>query len=460
MKRCILLFLSLMLFVSFSLPVQASDHQLKVYLNGMKLGDDMQARIVKGSVLVSLNVFTALGAQASLDKNSGAIQIVLEQQVYSLTVNSKKIRSGNKEWELPAAPAYMDGNVFIPLTWFTEQFKVKSIFDRLTKSIFLFQKARQIEMQDKTITIETSAASSAEAPTVQAAAGLSTVGSIINVKNQIVIQLDAGVSPSSFYLENPDRIVLDLPNSTLGSTLNGLTPEQNGVIESRNPLIKGIRYSLFSKEPSTVRVVVDLHQSAKYSIVENKQANQVIVALNQFSYKVVLDPGHGGKDPGATGFSKSLEKDFTLAVSMKVHKLLENEPLIQSYMTRTDDSFPSLSDRAEFANKLNADLFISIHGNTFEQQSVSGTETYYMVDQSKLLAQTMHKHILQATGFRDRGIRKEDFKVLKETKMHAVLLEIGYMSNPGDEAAMLKGSVQDRIAQAIVTAMKEYFGIY
>ncbi|CAH0122718.1 hypothetical protein PAE9249_05307 [Paenibacillus sp. CECT 9249] len=178
-------------------------------------------------------------------------------------------------------------------------------------------------------------------------------------------------------------------------------------------------------------------------------------------YKVVLDPGHGGKDRGATGASGQDEKDFTLQLSHKVRERLEQEPQIEVYMTRTDDSFISSIDRErpEFANQLNADVFLSIHGNTFTDAGVSGTETYYYREESLQLAEIMHKHTVEATGFRDRGVKKENFFVVKDTTMPAVLLEVGYLTNPQDEAQLLKDEVQNRIAGSIVAGIKEYLNI-
>lgn len=178
-------------------------------------------------------------------------------------------------------------------------------------------------------------------------------------------------------------------------------------------------------------------------------------------YKVVLDPGHGDKDRGATGASGQDEKDFTLQLSHKVRERLEQEPQIEVYMTRTDDSFISSIDRErpEFANQLDADIFVSIHGNTFTDAGVSGTETYYYREESLQLAEIMHKHTVEATGFRDRGVKKENFFVVKDTKMPAVLLEVGYLTNPQDEEQLLKDEVQNRIAASIVAGIKEYLNI-
>ncbi len=175
-------------------------------------------------------------------------------------------------------------------------------------------------------------------------------------------------------------------------------------------------------------------------------------------FKVVIDPGHGGKDRGATGASGNFEKEFTLQLARKVEELAKQEPRIQVYMTRTDDRFISSVDRErpKFANDLDADLFISIHGNTYEDPGVSGTETYYYHKNSLSLADIMQRQVVQASGFRDRGAKKQDYFVLKDTDMPAVLIETGYATNPQEEKAMLTEEVQSRIAASILEGIKEY----
>ncbi|MBP2242617.1 N-acetylmuramoyl-L-alanine amidase [Cytobacillus eiseniae] len=175
-------------------------------------------------------------------------------------------------------------------------------------------------------------------------------------------------------------------------------------------------------------------------------------------YKIVIDPGHGGKDVGSTGVSGQYEKDFTLSVSKKVENLLKQESQIDVYMTRADDSFLSQESRyrPKYANELNADLLISIHGNTFDDSSVSGTEVFYYHKNSRKLAEVLLKHVVEATGFRDRGAKKQDLFVVKDTEMPAVLIEVGYLTNPQDESKMWTAEGQNDVAAAIVEGIKEY----
>lgn len=174
------------------------------------------------------------------------------------------------------------------------------------------------------------------------------------------------------------------------------------------------------------------------------------------TYKIVLDPGHGGEDVGAIGASGLYEKDFNLSVAAKVKKLLEKDERIEVYLTREDDRYLALENRhsADFAKDV--DGFISIHGNAFVESHVSGTETFYNRRNSRTFARIIHNHVVEATGFNDRNVQKEDFYVLKKNKVPAVLLELGFLSNSEEESIMFTEQFQDRVAEAIVAGIEEY----
>ncbi|MCC3376706.1 N-acetylmuramoyl-L-alanine amidase [Cohnella sp. REN36] len=175
-------------------------------------------------------------------------------------------------------------------------------------------------------------------------------------------------------------------------------------------------------------------------------------------FKVVIDPGHGGYDPGAEGASGDEEKDFTLSLSQKVADLMRQEPeTFEVHLTRTDDTFVDLAERPALANELGADAFLSIHGNTFvEDTSVSGTESFYYNDGSQELAEAVHQPLLEALGFRDRGVKKESLQVIRDSEVPAALVEVGFLTNPAEEAQLLQEETQDRAAEAIVKGLRRF----
>ncbi|RUS45951.1 N-acetylmuramoyl-L-alanine amidase [Cohnella sp. AR92] len=175
-------------------------------------------------------------------------------------------------------------------------------------------------------------------------------------------------------------------------------------------------------------------------------------------FRILIDAGHGGIDPGAEGASGAEEKDMTLSVARKVYELLRNDPLYEVHMTREDDSFIELEDRADISNDLEADAFLSIHGNKYDDPSVSGIETYYDSSDSLLLAQAIHDKLIRETGFNDRGIKREDWTVLALNERPSILMELGFLSNPEEESRMRDPQWQDRVAEAIVDGLNRYFG--
>ncbi|MDX8044383.1 N-acetylmuramoyl-L-alanine amidase [Gracilibacillus sp. S3-1-1] len=174
--------------------------------------------------------------------------------------------------------------------------------------------------------------------------------------------------------------------------------------------------------------------------------------------KVVIDPGHGGDDPGAIGASGSYEKDFTLSLSNKIVELLQTDPRLEVFMTREGDQFLSTEtrERPMIANDLGADLFISIHANTYDTPTITGTETFYYNDYSESLAAIIHRHVVQATGYDDRGVKQANYFVLADTNMPAILIEVGYLTNPEQEQEMLTDAFQQNVAEAIVEGINEY----
>ncbi|MDF2926052.1 MAG: hypothetical protein K0R57_4966 [Paenibacillaceae bacterium] len=268
-----------------------------------------------------------------------------------------------------------------------------------------------------------------------------------------------GIKPAISRLSNPERLIIDIPYAALGKTVNGKPPVQNGEIAVNSPHAGKIRYALFMDNPSTVRIVVDLNQKIAYTLLESTKKGEWAISLKSVKYTVVLDAGHGGKDPGAMTDMGHNEKDFNLSVVLKIAKQLEAVPGFNVQLTRSDDTFVELDDRVEFANGMGADLFVSIHGNKFTKESISGTETYYSRDDSLTLAEVLHRRILGATQFVDRGVRTSNFRVTKGTIMPAVLCEIGYLSNAQQEQAMFDEALQIRVAESIAAGIKEYLQI-
>ncbi|MCS7462518.1 N-acetylmuramoyl-L-alanine amidase [Paenibacillus doosanensis] len=295
----------------------------------------------------------------------------------------------------------------------------------------------------------------------QAKEPLTTIRSIALEGDQFVIKTSGADQAANVSAVNSqNRIVIDIPYGQLDPTLK-LNDKGEGTIKVNRAGVSQIRYLLFSKESSIVRIIIDLTNRVDFKPSVKKVPNQLswTISAAKDKYKVVIDPGHGGKDSGAISATKRMEKDFVLSLGLKVNKLLQKEPKIEPYMTRGDDTFVELADRASFANNMNADLFVSIHANSAGKESVEGVETYYYTDQSLPFAKLMHEQLLKSTQFPDRKVKQENFYVVKNTTMPSLLLEIGFLTNKSEEAVMYQDAFQDRVAASIVAAIKQQLNI-
>ncbi|MBU9713519.1 SH3 domain-containing protein [Evansella tamaricis] len=172
---------------------------------------------------------------------------------------------------------------------------------------------------------------------------------------------------------------------------------------------------------------------------------------------IFLDPGHGGRDPGAI-VNGVYESHIAMDISNQLKGKLESTGA-KVVMSRTNDTFVSLSNRVTLANNSGADIFISIHMNFFSSTSASGVEMFYdrtyQGNNSHKLANALQQQMVQQMGLRDRGIKERGLEVVKYTRMPAVLAELGFMSNPNDLSMLL--NQQDQITDALVHAIDLYF---
>ncbi len=215
--------------------------------------------------------------------------------------------------------------------------------------------------------------------------------------------------------------------------------------------------------------------------------------------KVVIDPGHGGHDPGSTGATGLVEKDVTLDVAKRLAVLLETNLGSEVFLTRNEDVYVSPEQRTEIANQHHADLFISIHVNSSQLRTATGVETYYLnftsspealevaarenassersvadlgslikkialkdkIDESREFAGRLQQSLYNGSTkagnrTKDRGVRKAPLIVLIGAEMPSVLTEIGFLSNPKEEAMLKKQEYRQKIAEALFRGVAQY----
>ncbi|AIQ59491.1 N-acetylmuramoyl-L-alanine amidase family protein [Paenibacillus borealis] len=474
---CMLL---LLLFFVVILPGhgQAAAATNKIFLDGQELtaGQDVPVENVNNSIMVPLRMIAEnLGYKVDWNQTSKTVTIEQQGKTMQLIVNQTAASVDGKTVILTTSPLLRNGTTLVPIRFIGEQFGLTVKWDNTKKIVDLITP----EIPDSNT--ETGGSSgdggTVVVPPDDAANGLSMINGISFNENRLTIALEGNTQPKVSKVTGPDRIVIDLPNATFSDvfgTGQQLDPNLNGMLTVTDyPEVSGIRYSLYSTNPYTVRFVIDLNTSKNYSVeVSGDVSKLIVIDLNAQSTGdtstqpgnsgrklVVLDAGHGAKDSGAVGVTGKYEKNFNLAVILKAAELLKQENKIDVVLTRSDDTFLELKDRAAIANNLKADLFISVHANSSGSSAASGTETYYQREASKALANVMHKYLVQATGLSDRGVRYGNFHVIRETTMPAVLLEVGYLSNKNDEALLFTESLQNKVAASMVSGIKEYLGV-
>jgi N-acetylmuramoyl-L-alanine amidase len=175
--------------------------------------------------------------------------------------------------------------------------------------------------------------------------------------------------------------------------------------------------------------------------------------------KIFIDPGHGGNDPGATA-NGLFEKDLTLSIALKLKAELLKYENVQVKLSRENDTYLTLSERAKMANDWGADIFISIHINAgggvgFESYIYNGSVSTSTIAYQNII----HEEIVKVTGWNDRGKKRENYAVLRETKMPAILTENGFIDNTTDANKLKNDSFLDNISQGHVNGIVKVFNL-
>lgn len=271
--------------------------------------------------------------------------------------------------------------------------------------------------------------------------------------------------------------------STSATELNKIILDIEGIAATSGTMDGGkiyvdrLQYAPLASNPNVCRVTISLKKDTGYTVQTDLKTgittllfteSSQVIPNNDGKFIIVVDAGHGGKDPGAPTVSKKMEKDLNLIIAKKVASKLGAIPQVTVLMTRTEDVYLTLDERAAVANNNKADLFISVHANTNDRASINGVETYYWNDmtivnkqserskESTKFAALVHNESLAATGFIDRKVKSANYRVLVKTQMPAILMETGYVSNVTDDQKLWTSVVQDRIANGVHNAVRSY----
>lgn len=333
---------------------------------------------------------------------------------------------------------------------------------------------------------------------------------------RVVFDLSGSVKHSMIILNNPNRIVLDFKGTDKRTALRQLSHETKVLkgIRSAARNNKDLRVVLDLKQQTRPRVfalaankdhgerlVVDLHATklSPTPIVTNKQKAQI----NKKQVIIAIDPGHGGRDPGAIGKNGTREKDITLAVGKKLFKEINRQNGYKAVMTRSTDKYVILRNRVKRARELQADFFVSLHADSFKSPKVEGASVYALSingasseaarwmankenssdliggvsldDKDDLIASVLLdltqtntiqnsiemgndvlKQLKKVGKVNKKHVQQAGFAVLKAPDMPSILVETAFLSNPKEEKRLRSKKHQSNLAKAIFSGIKQH----
>ncbi len=336
-------------------------------------------------------------------------------------------------------------------------------------------------------------------------------------RTRVVLDLSTAVKAKIFSLKNPERLVIDLPDTRFGLKLDTVIITSDivdKVRQSKTANNKGIRVVLDLKNPATVktfnlkpyiqyghRLVIDLTDNRK---LKNKPKKS-LAQIHQDNVIIAVDAGHGGEDPGASGYRKHKEKNITLALAKKLTTELNKLPGITAFLTRKGDYYVGLRKRTFIARQQRAHLFVSIHADAFPSKKVKGASVWtlssrrsnsevgrwlaskanedllgvdddlnlkqfdpqvaqtlvslsleYAVGSSIDIAKNILSSLKKVSVLHSPKPRQESFAVLTSPGIPSILVESGFISNPTDEKNLTSTSFQKRFAKAISRGLYRY----
>lgn len=308
---------------------------------------------------------------------------------------------------------------------------------------------------------------------------------------ELIIAAPSSAPYEIWRLVEPERVVIDVFHASLNA--------EDRIIVLGDGLVKQVRASQFL--PNVVRVVLDVNgpveakasrkeggvsvrlepplpPTAGLELAEVEPVEEPVELFKEpdpdfpllpgvkeaaektgKGLRVILDPGHGGLDPGALGPSGSKEKDVVLDISLRLRDLLVAVGC-EVFMTRDEDRYVEFPERVRLAKEGKGDVFLSIHANAFRFQEACGTETFYHPDKqsSRLLAEALQESLMKELGRTDRGVKtRRDLFVLRESSIPTALVEVAFINHPDEEKLLREPEFRQRCAQGLFQGLSLYF---
>ncbi|HML38816.1 MAG TPA: N-acetylmuramoyl-L-alanine amidase family protein [Bacillota bacterium] len=446
------------------------DYPVLLQVDGKKVEGDVPPVIIKEKTLIPVRaVFEDMGADVTWYEDARLVEIRMGSSNVQLTIDSSTalVDGTPKTMDVPAM--IIGGRTMIPVRFVGEPLSCGIGWDDLSRTVIIKSPAEPAE------------------PVESAVKTTASIDSV-EVKDKsdgyrIVIQGDDAIEGyKTFAYDDPDRFGIDIKNSVLDI--------DDGKIDSDrdNGIFNSVRYSQFDN--NTVRVVVDLAAkvAGKVSFSEDKEKIYIdfdkgqadnhenlgsvtadgldVVDWRAANKLVVIDPGHGGTDPGTQAIRDGVEilneKDINLDIALRLNEMLKSAG-VSTYILRETDKTITLYDRPALANSAAADIYVSIHNNSNKDHpDAKGTEVFYNTKasesnygiSSKHLADLVYENMMDTVGTFGRGVKSEPaYAVLNKTNMPAILIEGAFLSNTDDLKLMMTDEFRQNYALAAAKAI-------
>jgi len=441
---------------------------------------------------VSIHDFANLfNARTYFNDQHKKVIIYLDDKIIKITELNPFILINQQVYQLPAETKTINGEIYIPLNYFIE------IIDKIVPNRIIYNKDNsQLEIITPTYTYSNISNISIEEKvngtliTIATSSDFSESDlSLRSGHNWIYVDIYGGkLDSTALYTKYNKGLIAEVVPSQVSDELSQIG------FRLRD---EAIEKQLILQNPNEILVSIKTKKDLSEDITKNLEREKIKWRID----RIVIDPGHGGKDPGAIGQYGTKEKDVVLAIAHYLKEMIEDELGIEVLMTREDDRFLELNQRTEFANRNQAKLFISIHANSNRSRRIRGVSTYFLGPEnteearevaslensvieleseskyadlsrekyilsamaqnvynkeSQDLADIAQKEISRECGLHDLGVRQAGFYVLWGASMPNILIETAFISNPTEEKKLRTRSFQKKQALAIYRSIKEF----
>jgi len=455
---------------------------------------NLKTEVFKHNIrFISINDFANLfNAHTYYNVQNKKVTVTLGEKAIQVTAFNPFFQIDNVIYQLPLETEYHDEKIYLPLTYFLEvieqTFPDQIVFKKENDLLEIFDPLYGTAINISNIQVD----EKANGTLIKISTTKSFEMSDLSLRARhrwLYLDLYGGkVDSSQLYTEFDNNIIARVVPSQLSNELAQLSFRLHDEIIEKHIFLSNPKEILVS-----IKTKKDLNKEIKQTLESEKRKWRID--------KIVIDPGHGGRDPGASGPNRTREKHIVLSIAKYLKQLIEDNTNIKVLMTRESDKSVDLKARTEFANKNEAKLFISIHANANPSRYVRGVSTYFlgpgrtdearevaMLENSVIkyesgnkyadlsgenyilsamaqnvynvesqdLAVMAQQEIIRECGLRDAGVRQGPFQVLVGASMPNVLIETAFISNHKEEKLLRQKSFQKKLARGIFRSIKRF----